>query len=282
MGNLNLSLSMSSLLESVPLHAGVKILAEHASGLVAVDKPEGVLSHPNGSEDNARALITTNYSLEEEVYHVRDGKGGIRRIWLINRLDGPTTGVVLLATNQEAADAAKKCFVGRTVLKSYVAICLGRQRLASLRGVWNDLLTTRRGGPEGLRSEPVLPGQPPRGPVNPALTHVRAGLKGEGDIDLVTLHLEPKTGRTHQLRVQCALRGHAILGDRTYGDFEANQILGSKRGFRRLFLHAEKLELTPVINGVKVRFLAQSPLPAEFSEVLGKPRDSLGLGRVRL
>lgn len=282
MGNLNLSLSMSALLDKVPLHQGVKILAEHPAGLIALDKPEGVLSHPNGSEDNARALITTNYSLEEEAYHVRDGQGGIRRLWLINRLDGPTTGVILLATNPAAAEAARKCFVGRTVLKSYVAICLGRQRLASLRGVWNDLMTTRRGGSEGLRSEPVLPGQPPQGAVNAALTHVRAGLKGEGAIDLVTLHLEPKTGRTHQLRVQCAMRGHAILGDRTYGDFEGNQVLGSKRGFRRLFLHAEKLELNPVINGEKVRFVAQSPLPGEFTEVLGLSRGPLGLGRIRL
>lgn len=272
---------MSSLLAAVPLHEGVRVLAEHPSGLVAVDKPEGVLSHPNGSEDNARSLIMANYSLEEEAYHVRDGKGGIRRFWLINRLDGPTSGVILLATDPLAAEAARRSFASREVIKGYLAICIGRNRLPVLRCTWNDLLVTRRGGPEGLRSEPVVPGRPARGPANQALTHVRVGAKGEGALDLVELHLEPKTGRTHQLRVQCAMRGHPILGDRTYGDFDANQTLGTKRGHRRLFLHAERLELTPVIGGEKIRFVAQSPVPPEFLAALGASKGGKGLGRVR-
>lgn len=273
---------MSSLLAAVPLHEGARVLAEHPGGLVAVDKPPGVMSHPNDSEDNARALITANYSLEEEAYHVRDGKGGIRRVWLINRLDGPTSGVVLLATDPLAAEAARQAFASRAVAKEYVAICVGRHRLPILRGMWNDLLVTRRGGPDGLRSSPLSPNRPARGPANQALTHVRVGAKGEGEVDLVELHLEPKTGRTHQLRVQCAMRGHPILGDRTYGDFDANQALGVRRGHDRLFLHAERLELNPVIGGEKVRFVAHSPTPPEFAAVLGSARGGRGLGRVRL
>ena len=273
---------MSAVDRSLPLHAGVRVLAEHPCGLLAVDKPEGVLSHPNASQDNDRAVLAANYSLEEEAYHVRDGKGGIRRVWLVNRLDGPTSGVLLLATTEAAALAARQQFACRAVAKSYLAVCVGRDRLPVLRGTWNDLLVTRSGD-EGLRSEAVLPGRPPGGPANQALTHVRVGTKAGGSLDLVTLHLEPKTGRTHQLRVQCALRGHPILGDRTYGDFVANRRLGADRGFRRLFLHAESLELAPVVGGEKVRFSARSPAPAEFAAVLGgESSPAKGLGRVRL
>lgn len=273
---------MSSALEGIPLHAGVRVLAEHPSGLLALDKPADVLSHPNGSEDNARSVITANYSLEEEAYHVRDGKGGIRKVWLINRLDGPTSGALLLATSEPAAIAARKAFATRAVAKEYLALCVGRDRLPVLRGTWDDLLVTRRGGPEGARTVPVPPGQPPRGPASQALTHVRVGRKASGDLDLVELHLEPKTGRTHQLRVQCALRGHPILGDRTYGDFEANRELGAERGFRRLFLHAESLELSPVIAGERIRFSVRSPAPPEFLAALGGPSGPKGLGRVRV
>ena len=276
---------MSAKPEALPLHAGVRVLAEHPCGLVAVDKPEEVLSHPNGSEDNARSVLNANYSLEEEAYHVRDGKGGIRRVWLINRLDGPTSGVLLLATTEVAAVAARKAFATRAVAKGYLAVCVGRNRLPVLRGTWDDLLVTRRGGPGGARTEPLLPGQPPRGPATQALTHVRVGPKGEGAVDLVQLHLEPKTGRTHQLRVQCAMRGHPILGDKTYGDFDANRALGAERGFRRLFLHAESLELAPVVAGERVRFAVRSPAPAEFAAVLGQSPGSAGakgLGTVRV
>lgn len=275
---------MSSILDGVPLHDGVRVLAEHPCGLVAVDKPEGVLAHPNRSEDNVRSLVTANYSLDEEAYHVRDGAGGVRRVWLANRLDGPTSGVILLATNAAAADAARREFARAAVTKRYLAICAGKGAMVGQRGSWNDLLA-KRGGEEGVRSEPVEPGTVPRGPVARALTLFKVAALAPGGLGLAAFHLEPKTGRTHQLRVQCAMRGFPILGDRTYGDFEANRVLGADRGFRRLFLHAESLEMALDLGGAKVRFAAHAPAPAAFSEVMGKvsggPGDR-GLGRVRL
>jgi 23S rRNA-/tRNA-specific pseudouridylate synthase len=276
---------MSTELENIPLHAGVKVLKVCKSGLVALDKPEGVLAHPNGSEDNARALITANYSLEEEAYHIRDGAGGIRRVWLINRLDGPTSGVILLATNEAVAIQAKAHFAQGKVSKAYVAICLGRN-VRKLRGIWIDDLVKEGRGPEGVRSLVVRPGLRPRGPVSQAITHFSSGEKGQGALDLIVLNLEPKTGRTHQLRVQCAEHGHPILGDKTYGNFDGNKALGSDRGFKRLFLHAASIELTIQCDGKPAKFLASAPLPAEFTAVMGTTKGPAGdknsLGKVRL
>lgn len=271
---------------NIPLHAGVRVLKVSESGLIALDKPEGVMAHPNTSEDNVRALITANYSLEEEAYHVRDGAGGIRRIWLVNRLDGPTSGVILVATNEQIALEAKQAFAKGTVSKQYVAICLGRV-FPTVRGTWTDALAKQGGGPEGVRSVVVRPGMRPQGPVSQALTNFRVGQKGVGPMDLVTVHLEPRTGRTHQLRVQCAARGHPILGDRTYGHYDGNKAFGVDRGHKRLFLHAESVELTLSFNGKPLKFSATAPAPAEFAAAMGTPGGPAGdtgkgLGKVRV
>ena len=276
---------MSAGAPDLPLHAGVKVLNVSPSGLIAFDKPEGVMAHPNSSEDNVHALLNANYSLEEEAYHVRDGAGGIRRVWLINRLDGPTSGVILVSTDEASAVQAKAAFAKGTVAKRYVAVCLGRS-FQTLRGVWTDMLA-KTSGPEGVRSTVLRPGMPPRGPVSQAISHFRLGQKGDGAVDLVQLHLEPSTGRTHQLRVQCAAHGHPILGDRTYGDYEGNKALGTARGHKRLFLHAESIELTLSHGGKSLKFAAQAPVPPEFTAVLGKPKGpepdgNKGLGKVRL
>lgn len=269
----------------LPLHAGVTVLKTCACGLIALDKPEGVMAHPNSSEDNAQSLLNANYSLDEEAYHVRDGAGGIIRVWLINRLDGPTSGVILVSTNEASAVQAKAAFAKGAVAKHYVAVCLGRS-FPTLRGIWTDQLA-KSAGPEGVRSKVLRPGMPVRGPVSQAVSHFKLGRKAEGALDLVQVHLEPRTGRTHQLRVQCASRGHPILGDRTYGDYEANKAFGVDRGHKRLFLHAESIELTVAHDGKAVKFKAQSPMPPEFNAVLGKPSGpapggNKGLGKVRL
>lgn len=67
---------------------------------------------------------------------------------------------------------------------------------------------------------------------------VRQKFQGKGGA-MALLELRPGTGRTHQLRIQCANRGLPIVGDRTYGDFTKNR--NSK--VESLFLHAESIEL---------------------------------------
>ena len=67
---------------------------------------------------------------------------------------------------------------------------------------------------------------------------------------MALLELQPKTGRTHQLRIQCANRGLPIVGDRTYGDFQRNKALKGEA----LFLHSESVEC-PVSKGIFKSYL---------------------------
>ena len=71
-----------------------------------------------------------------------------------------------------------------------------------------------------------------------------------------------KTGRTHQIRVHLASAGHAILGDDKYGDFELNKAL-AKRGLKRMFLHAWRLQFRHPVTGTAMQL--QAELPAELA-----------------
>jgi tRNA pseudouridine65 synthase len=94
------------------------------------------------------------------------------------------------------------------------------------------------------------------------MTLVRSGPQGSR---VSLIRLEPRTGRSHQLRVQCAKRGLPIVGDRTYGDFAANRGFAKRGGPRRLFLHALEIGFEYKLGGREYAFSAEAPLPAEFS-----------------
>ena len=83
------------------------------------------------------------------------------------------------------------------------------------------------------------------------------------------MQLEPQTGRSHQLRVQCARRGLPIVGDQTYGDFRLNREFATATGCKRLFLHSLDTRFSYEFGGRTFQFAASAPLPADFDRVLG-------------
>ena len=93
------------------------------------------------------------------------------------------------------------------------------------------------------------------------MTLVRSGT-GPPRVSLI--RLEPQTGRSHQLRVQCAKRGLPIVGDKTYGNFAANRLFARAGGARRMFLHSLEVSLDYSLGGAKFGFSAVAPLPPEF------------------
>lgn len=257
---------MSAATSWIPFGRGVRVVQSHPAGLIAVAKPDGILAHPNPGEasEKGTVLVEGNYSHEEEAFHIRDGKGGIRRVYLLNRLDSPTSGVLLLALDEGLADAVRALFAQSRVSKKYVALIRGRG-LRTPRGTWQDSLVKSRGPGNSVRSGVG------EGEGATAVTLYQWERAAAGDLPLSLIRLEPRTGRTHQLRVQTAQHGHPILGDRTYGDFDFNKAVGTARGFRRLFLHAVSTEFTLPWAGQELRFSATAPMPEEFEEALGGP-----------
>lgn len=224
-----------------------------ACGLVAVEKAVGVLSHPNMKRDSRPSLLDLPFDPEGEIY------GGGSCSWhLLNRLDAPTSGILLLASDPGVAAAVRKAFTSHQVEKTYAAVVKGvpmpdRQK-------WRDRLSVMRRG--GKLRTTVVRGKPDAETVMESLR--TADLPPARSL----LRLKPVTGKTHQLRVQCASRHLPIVGDATYGDFRFNREFRKKLGEGRLFLHSWKTHLRFTHGGGKVDFYVESPLPAAFAVAL--------------
>jgi tRNA pseudouridine65 synthase len=237
---------------ALPLGNGVTLLNRDAAGLAAFSKPAGVLSHPNGAGEERRALLVAPYDLAGECYETPKG-----RLWLLNRLDSATSGVLLATADEALAATMRAQFKRREVRKVYQALVFGTPREATQ--VWSDRLAVdKRGGQ--IRSV--------AGGGIPAESRMRVVRTSRGESPLTLLRLEPRTGRSHQLRVQCAKRGLPIVGDQTYGDFRRNREFAKHARTKRMFLHSLETSFSYELKGAKHAFTATAPLPPEFEAFL--------------
>ncbi len=238
---------------ALPLGRDVKVLTRDGHGLAALNKPAGVLSHPNEPADGPRSLLTARYHGEGEFFEWSDG-GQTRRLWLLNRLDSATSGVILAAASEALATEVRAQFKRKVVRKVYFALVFGTPRQPM--ELWRDLLAVdKRGG--RIRTATAAG----HVPAESRMTVVRPG-RGVPRVSLIKL--EPRTGRSHQLRVQCAKRQLPIVGDQTYGDFPANRAFAKEHGTKRLFLHSAETGFEYEFRGVRQMFTARAELPREF------------------
>ena len=85
-----------------PFGTGVRVIKVGPAGLVALSKPSGIRSQPKEGGKDSMALLTCSYSLKDEAYHIPPDKGG-GKVWLLHRLDGGTSGVILVASDEQTA-----------------------------------------------------------------------------------------------------------------------------------------------------------------------------------
>jgi RluA family pseudouridine synthase len=222
--------------------------------VVVVNKPAGILSHPNSgrSSGKEKCAFEGRYNLETKVF---DGPAG--RVWLIHRLDQDTSGVLLGALDEVTAKRCRDAFESGHVQKRYLALVRGS---LSPEGTWLDHLGTSR--ERGRVRTAVLKGRPP----NAELRYFLLGHNRDARVSL--LDIELITGRTHQIRVQAASRQHPLIGDDVYGDFELNRRMKAAHQVRRLFLHARLLELKHPASGATLS--VRAPLPDELARLCVK------------
>ena len=252
-----MSASSADYWEELPLGREVRLIARDENGIAAFAKPAGVLSHPNGPRDEPRALLTCAYNQHQECYVWRDPKGVDNRLWLLNRLDSATSGVILAASREMVARTVKQQFARRQVRKIYQALVFGAPRVP--RQIWSDRLAVAK------RDGIIRTGT--AGSIT-AVANFTVLRRVPGPPPLALVQLDPKTGRSHQLRVQCARRGLPIVGDQTYGDFRLNREFARATGCRRLFLHSLETRFSYELNHRTHAFAATTPLPDEFASVL--------------
>jgi len=230
--------------EAIPL----RVLYED-DDLVAVDKPAGMTVHPGAG---ARSGTLVNALLHR--YGRLSSAGGPLRPGIVHRLDKPTSGVLLVAKNDEAHARLAEQFRRRQLEKRYLALVHGRLPRAhdTIRlPVARDLVrrtrmtTRRRQGRAALTEYRVL------------------GSAGGFTLAEALLH----TGRTHQIRVHFAALGHPVVGDTLYGaPRELRWGNVTRPTLNRIFLHAARLRFQHPRTGKIVEVRAE--LPAELEELL--------------
>lgn len=238
---------------TLPLGREVEIIQQDPNGLIALAKPAGVLSHPNESADEPRSLLTTRYQPEGEFFEWKKENGKPGRFYLLNRLDSATSGVILGASSEGLARNIRELFQKRHIRKVYHALVFGIP--VASHQVWRDRLAVQKRGGQ-IRTEAS-------GNI-PAEAHMHVLRSRRGDQPIALISLEPKTGRSHQLRVQCAKRHLPIIGDATYGDFAANREFAKTTGSKRLFLHSLETSFEYSLGNRTYRFTAHAPRPPEF------------------
>ncbi len=206
-------------------HIRLELLAR-GGGLIAIDKPAGLPTHPLDYEETD-TVLNALLARFPELRGV--GEGGLRS-GVVHRLDTQTSGVLAFALGQPAWERARDAFHARRVEKRYVAVVHGRFE----RAVELDL----RLAPRGNHMARV-----PRGGVQ-ALTRF-APLASGANTSL--LEARPETGVMHQIRASLAALGHPVVGDAVYG---------SKARLPRHLLHATELRL--------LELHAQSTPPPDF------------------
>lgn len=234
------------------------MLNHDVNGVGALLKPAGVLSHPNEKGDEPRSLLTVPYTTEGECFVWTPEGGAPRRLYLLNRLDSATSGVILVTATDALAKQIRAGFLKKHIHKVYAALVFGVPDQP--RAVWRDLLAVQKKGGQ------IRTGGGGNIPAEAHMTVVRQ--RRDAQPPLALIQLEPRTGRSHQLRVQCAKRHLPIVGDATYGDFKANRAFAKDTGSKRLFLHSAETSFDYEVAGRTVRFSARAPLPAEFAAQL--------------
>jgi len=210
-------------------------------GFIVLNKPSGFAVH--GGSGVSSGII-------EALRQIRPQQ---KFLELVHRLDKETSGCLLIAKKRSVLKALHELFRGDGVHKTYMALLAGQfNRKKQLVEV--PLLKNINQGGERM----VVVSQ-----AGKSAETLFTRLKQFQDVTLV--HAAPKTGRTHQIRVHAAWLGHPIVGDDRYGEDEMNKAF-KKRGFKRLFLHAEQLEFAHPVSGAPLCFTA--PLPDDLEILL--------------
>jgi 23S rRNA pseudouridine1911/1915/1917 synthase len=225
--------------------------------LLVIDKPAGMVIHPapgHTSGTLVNALLA---------YCPQLAGGGDDRPGIVHRLDRDTSGLIVAAKNDRTRSALQQQFKDRTVRKAYLALLDGE-----LQPAWGSIQAPIGRDPHQRQRMAVLAG----GREATTEYHVlerfgrregaKTGSSSASGFSLV--EAEPKTGRTHQIRVHFASIGHPVAGDAVYGP--RRPLLAVPRQF----LHAWRLGFKHPRTGERIDL--EIPLPPDLSSVLDQLR----------
>lgn len=224
--------------------------------LAAINKPPGMVTHPaKGHWDGTlTAAMLAKFSQLSDI-------GGASRPGIVHRLDRDTSGVLVIAKNNDAHEALSQQFADRETEKEYFAIvtgCPDRDR---------DIINEPIGPHPRYRERMSIVRDDPSAKEAQTFYEVDERFNG-----FAALNVFPKTGRTHQIRVHLAHVRHPVLCDRIYGNrarISAGEIARSDDSrivLGRTALHARRLKIKHPVTGNPMEF--EAPIPADIHSTL--------------
>jgi len=221
--------------DDVPADFRVAYEDEH---LLIVDKPAGVVVHP------ARGHATG--TLVQALAGRAAGGEAPERPGIVHRLDRDTSGLLVVARDEEVHRLLKAALQRREITREYLALVEGRP--PSRTGTIDAPIGRDRRERTVMSTDTDDP--------RDAVTHFEIE-RALPETTLLRIRLE--TGRTHQIRAHMKAIGHPVAGDPAYGT-------AGRYGLRRQFLHATRLAFTHPVTGAAID--VTSPLPADLEAAL--------------
>lgn len=216
------------------------------SDVIVVNKPKGMVVHP--APGNYNGTLVNGL-----LYHCKDlsGINGVIRPGIVHRIDKDTTGILVIAKNDDAHNSLAKQFKDHSIKREYYALVEGKFSKDS--GTIDKPLG--RNKKDRLKMDIVEDGRR-------AVTHYEVLEQYDKGVSLIKCTLE--TGRTHQIRVHMASIGHPLVGDLVYG------FKKQKFKIEGQALHAKTLGFIHPRTGEYIEFTSE--LPEYFKELLDKLR----------
>ncbi|MCB0989942.1 MAG: RluA family pseudouridine synthase [Acidimicrobiales bacterium] len=234
--------------ETPAANASIDLVVVHEDDdVVVIDKAPGLVVHP-GAGHHDDTLVNAMLARYPDLADVGDPN----RPGIVHRLDRDTSGLLVVARNEDAYDDLVAQLSDRSVTRRYEAICSGRPTPS--RGVVDAPIGRSRRS----RTKMAISYD-----GKPARTHYQELAHFDDPIEASHVECHLETGRTHQIRVHLAAIGAPVMGDVTYGRPDSF-------GAGRVMLHAASLAFEHPSSGDVVRF--DSPLPADMVAVLARLR----------
>lgn len=222
--------------------------------VVVINKPAGLIVHSDGRTTEPTVcdwMLARHPDLKDvgEPWTSPQGEV-ILRPGIVHRLDRDTSGVMIIAKTPEAYAMLKAQFQDRSTKKTYRAYVYGHPT-DNFGIIEAEIGRTKTNPPRWTAMRSAT------GNKRNAITVWKLITRGTIDGKRVSLiQAEPKTGRTHQIRVHCRYIGHPVVCDKLYAPKEPCVL-----GFARQALHAHTLTIVLPAGGQKV---FEAPFPEDF------------------
>ncbi|MBM4423740.1 MAG: RluA family pseudouridine synthase [Chloroflexi bacterium] len=227
--------------ESIPL-----AIVYEDGDLIVIDKPAGMVAHPAAGHPGG-TLVNAVLAHAPDL----EGVGDEQRPGIVHRLDRDTSGLIVVAKNNRAHRHLQKQFKDRAAQKLYLALVVGKPPTPTGR-----IEAAIDRDPKNRQRMAVTTGESGR----EAVTVYRTV---EAFKQFTLVEAEPKTGRTHQIRVHLTFIGCPIAGDSLYST--PRSVNTTLPGLHRQFLHAARLTIALPSGAVRT---FDSPLPEDLSNAL--------------